>query len=128
MGKFRVREEFLMAMYGGSPDVEQHFVDACVDDAFALIYEELNAALETARAECSHEGLAALRIIERCYTRAIEFAAQCGVRREAGGARSQQLPRRAIPAARTAPLLPVTSTPPATVARDELIDSRYSTR
>lgn len=128
MGKYGVREEFLLAMYGGSQAAERELAERCVDDAFALIYEELNPALERLRAECSPDSLAALRTIERCYTRAIEFAAYGGVRRAAGGSERPELPRPAIPRARSASNAPMTPPQPAGMARDEVLDIRYSAR
>lgn len=128
MGKYGVREEFLLAMYGGSQAAERELAERCVDDAFALIYEELNAALERLRAECPPEGLLALRTVERCYTRAIESAAYGAVRHAAGGSERAELPRPAIPRARSVSRPAATPLQPAGVARDEVLEIRYSAR
>lgn len=128
MGKYGVREEFLLAMYGGSQAAERELAERCVDDAFALIYEELDPALERLRAECSPGALATIRTIERCYTRAIEFAAHGAVRRDAGGRERPELPRPVIPRARSAPELSKAPLPPGGMGRDEVLDIRYSAR
>lgn len=126
MGKYGIREQFTLAVHGDTPELERNQVERCIDEVYGLIYEELEPALARLRSECTPESLAALHTVERCYSRAIEYAARGGTGRVTGASRRPTLPRAAIPVARVASKFPVSDDAEAPPGRDAVLDIRYS--
>lgn len=124
MGEGPMREEYMLAVRRESYELERELVDRRIDEAFDLVYQELDAAATFLRAVCDAEGHRALDQLERAYAKAVEYAARSGI----GGTMSRrgaaQAPRQAIPNADAS--TPASAVPDVATGTDTLLGVRTS--
>lgn len=121
-----MREEYMLAVRRESYELERELVDRRIDEAFDLVYEELEAAATYLRSVCTAEGRRALDQLERAYAKAVEHAARSGI----GGTLKHRStapappPRQAIPSATT--LTAATASSDVSAGVDTLLGVRTS--